>query len=94
MHLGFNTTDNPHSTAYKIQAMMRTEREALAGWGSKTNKKDIAQPNHADVRMRDCQNFKSPTAQSTVTRLRMQSAAARTCQRYDEWRYFERFVWD
>jgi hypothetical protein len=94
MHLGFNTTDNAHSTADEIQAMMRTEREALAGWGSKTNKKDIAQPSHADVFVRECQNFARLKAQSTGTKLRMQRAAARTCQGYDERQYFERFVWD
>jgi hypothetical protein len=94
MHLGFNTTGNAHSTADEIQAIMRTEIEALAGWGSKANKNDIAQPNHADVRMRDCQNFARLKAQSTGTKLRMQRAAARTCQGYDEWHYFERFVWD
>jgi hypothetical protein len=94
MHLGCNTTDNAHSIADKIQAMMRTEREALAEWGSKANKKDIAQPSHVDVFIRECQNFVRLKAQSTGPTLRMQSAAARTCKGYDEWQCFERFVWD
>ena len=86
---------NGHSIADTIQAIMRTDKApALAGWGSKANKNDIAQPNHVGVRMRDCQNFTRPTAQSTGTTLRMQRAAARTYKGYDEWRYFERFVWD
>ena len=94
MHLGFNTTDNAHSIADKIQATMRTEREAIVGWGSKTNQKDTAQPSHVDVFIREFQNFARSTAQSRGTKLRMQRAAARTCKGYDEWQYFERFVLD
>ncbi len=92
MHLCFNRTEIAHSIADKIQAMMRTE--AFAGWGSKANKKDIAQPNHVDVFIRECQNFARLKAQSRGTKLRMQRAAARTCKGYDEWQYFERFVLD